>query len=158
NEATIASFLRRKPQIVRRGDAAALNRLLGMLREAGASRPKVATARCSARDRVTAEYRCYLLQERGLSQATVLNYVPFVTLFLSDRFRAGRLNLAALRAPDITGFVRRHAHKLCPGRAQLLATALRSFLRYLQHRGKVAYHLVDCVPTVARWAFSTLPK
>jgi integrase len=129
-----------------------------MLRDIDASKPKVPAARCSARDRVTAEYRHYMLQERGLSQATALNDVPFVALFLSERFRAGRLNFAALRAPDITGFVRRHAHKLCPGRAQLLVTALRSFLRYLQHQGKVASSLAGCVPTVARWSFFALPK
>lgn len=134
------------------------NGSLGMLRELGSSKPKAPAARGSAQDRVTAEYRDYLLQERGLSQATALNYVPFVALFLSDCFRTGRLNLAGLRAPDVTGFVRHHAHKLCPARAQLLVTALRSFFRYLQHRGKITSSLAECVPTVARWAFSTLPK
>lgn len=157
-EKTIARFLRRNPQDIRRGDAAALYRLLRMLRKIGANKQNEPTAPCSARHRVTEEYRRYLLQERGLSQATALNYVPFVDLFLSERFRVGRLNFAALRAPDITGFVQRHAHKLCPGRAQLLVTALRSFFRYLQHQGKIASGLAACVPTVARWSFSTLPK
>jgi site-specific recombinase XerD len=158
DEATIARFRRRHPQDLRRGDAAALYRLLRMLRDLGASNPKAPAARGSAQDRVTAEYRHYLLQERGLSLATAVNYVPLVALFLADRFGAGRLNLAVLRAPDITSFVRRHARKFCPARAQLLVTALRSFFRYLQHRGKIACSLADCVPTVARWAFSTLPK
>jgi len=40
----------------------------------------------------------------------------------------------------------------------LLVTALRSFLRYLRHQGKVATDLAACVPTVARWSFATLPK
>lgn len=158
DEATITRFRRRHQQDLRRGDVAALFRLLRMLRDLGASNPKVPAERGSAQDRVTAEYRRYLLQERGLSQATAVNYVPFVALFLADRFHTGRLNVAALRAPDITGFVQRHAHKLCPARAQLLVTALRSFFRFLQHRGKIAFSLADCVPTVARWAFSTLPK
>jgi site-specific recombinase XerD len=157
-EKTIGRFLQRDPQDIRRGDAAALHRLLRMLREIGASKPKAPTAPRSARRRVTDEYRRYLLQERGLSQATAVNYVPFVDLFLSERFRAGRLSFGVLRAPDITGFVQRHAHKLCPGRAQLLVTALRSFFRYLQHQGKIASGLASCVPTVARWSFSTLPK
>ena len=157
-EETIARFVRRHPQDIQRGDAAALYRLLRMLREIGASKPNAPTAPRSARRRVTDEYRRYLLQERGLSQSTAINYVPFVDQFLSERFRAGRLNFAALRAPDITGFVQRHAHKLCPGRAQLLVTALRSFFRYLQHQGKIASGLASCVPTVARWSFSTVPK
>lgn len=157
-EKTIVCFLRRNPQNIRRGDAAALYRLLRMLQEIGASKRDEPTAPRSARNCVTEEYRRYLLLERGLSQATALNYVPFIDLFLSERFRGGRLNLAALRAPDITGFVQRHAHKLCPGRAQLLVTALRSFFRYIQHQGKAASGLAACVPTVARWSFSTLPK
>ena len=33
-----------------------------------------------------------------------------------------------LRAPDVTGFVMRHAHQLSPVRAGLMVTALRSFL------------------------------
>jgi integrase len=40
----------------------------------------------------------------------------------------------------------------------LLVIALRSFLRYLRHQGKVATDLAACVPTVARWSFATLPK
>ncbi len=157
-EKTIASFLRHSRPEVRRGDAAALHRLLRLLREIGATKPKAPTAPRSLRDLVIAEYRRYLLQERGLSQATAVNYVPFVSLFLSERFQAGRLNFTTLRGPDITGFVQRHAHRLCPARAQLLVTSLRSFLRYLQHQGMIATGLTTCVPTVARWAFSTLPK
>src|SRR6266478_3147527 len=76
----------------------------------------------------------------------------------SARFRQIPLNLSQLRAPDVTVFVRRQAHQLSPGRAQLLVTALRSFLRYLRHQGKVTIDLAVCVPTVARWSFATLPK
>lgn len=58
----------------------------------------------------------------------------------------------------MTDFVQHHAHKLSPGRAQLLVTALRSFLRYLQHQGTITADLAVCVPTVARWSFASLPK
>jgi len=84
--------------------------------------------------------------------------VPFVDQFLSARFQQIPLNLSQLRAPDVTDFVRRQAHRLSPGRAQLLVTALRSFLRYLRHQGKVTTDLAVCVPTVARWSFATLPR
>jgi site-specific recombinase XerC len=58
----------------------------------------------------------------------------------------------------VTDFVWYQVHKLSPGRAQLLVTALRSFLRYLRHQGTITTDLNACVPTVARWSFATLPK
>ncbi len=141
----------------RRGDAATLYRFLCMLRGQGATRRRKKPL-LSPRQRLIMKYGRYLLEERGLTQATVVNYVPFIEQFLSARFRQIPLNLSQLRAPDVTGFVRRQAHQLSPGRAQLLVTALRSFLRYLRHQGKVTIDLAVCVPTVARWSFATLPK
>jgi site-specific recombinase XerD len=158
DEIIVERFLRR-PQNAgsARGGAAALYRFLHMLRDQGATRrPKKPPL--SPQQRLTTSYGRYLLEERGLTQATVVNYVPFVDQFLSARFQQIPLNLSQLRAPDLTGFVRRQAHKLSPGRAQLLVTALRSFLRYLRHQGKVKTDLAACVPTVARWSFAALPK
>jgi site-specific recombinase XerC len=107
---------------------------------------------------VVHQFRRYLLQERGLSTPTLQNYVPFIDQFLSERFRNKRQNLSMLRAADVTGFVQRHAHRLSPGRAKLLVTALRSFLRYLRHRGEISLDLAACVPIVPNWSKSTLPK
>ena len=107
---------------------------------------------------MTQQFRHYLLQERGLSTATLPNYVTFIDQFLSDRFRNGTLNLSTLRAVDVTGFVQRYAHRLSPGRAKLLVTALRSFFRYLRHRGEISLDLAACVPVVPNWSKSTLPK
>jgi len=39
-----------------------------------------------------------------------------------------------------------------------MGTALRTFLRYLQLRGDIAIDLAVCVPSVANWRLSTLPK
>jgi site-specific recombinase XerD len=108
--------------------------------------------------KITDEFRRYLLQERGLSRATLQNYVPFVDQFLSERFRNQTLSLSALRAADVTGFVQRHAHQFSPGRAKLLVTALRCFCRYLRHCGEIAVDLAACVPAVPNWSRSTLPK
>ena len=63
-----------------------------------------------------------------------------------------------LRAAHVTGFVMRHAHQLSPVRAGLVVTALRSFFRYLRHRGAIATDLAGCVPTVPNWSLSTLPR
>ena len=149
--------LRRKQQRVRRGDPTALARLLAMLRQSGVVKPPQA-AEASALSRVIGEYQRYLLQERGLSQPTLQNYVPVIEQFLSQRFRNKTLNSDTLRAPAITGFVVRQARRLSPLRAGLMVTALRSFLRYLRYRGVVSIDLSGCVPAVPCWSLSTLPR
>jgi site-specific recombinase XerD len=159
DETLVQSFLRsqQNPSSVRRGDTATLHRFLYLLRQQGVVPPQKKTP-LSSKERLINNYQQYLLEERGLTQATVVNNVGFINQFLSTTFRKGQLSLSRLRAPDVTSFVRHQAHKLSPGRAQLLVTALRSFLRYLLHQGKIKTDLAVCVPTVARWSFSMLPK
>lgn len=150
--------LRRRQERVRRGDPLALNRLLTMLSQAGIVKPyqqPVADNPCS---RMIEEFRCYLLQERGLSTATLRNYLPVVEQFLSERFRNRTPIVRSLRAPDITGFVVRHASHLSSVRAKLMVTALRSFFGYLRYRGVISTDLAGCVPTVPNWSLSTLPR
>jgi integrase/recombinase XerD len=40
----------------------------------------------------------------------------------------------------------------------LMTSALRSFLRFAQYCGKVTSNLAACVPSVANWSLSTVPK
>jgi len=150
--------LRRRQLRLRRGDAKALQRLLTMLRQKGAVKPHQPLVVDNAQARIVAEFRRYLLQERGLSSSTLLNYVPIVEQFLAQQFHNRTPNLTRLRAPHVTGFVLRHARQLNPVRARLMVTALRSFFRYLRHRGAIATDLAGCVPTVPNWALSTLPR
>ena len=160
NEDVLQRFLRLRPHKtrIRGGDVAALNRLLTLLRQRRVVPPKSHSARLRPRQKVTAEFGRYLLEERRLSQATWVNYLPFVERFLTERFENAKVNLSGLRAADITGFVQRHARQLSPKRAKLLVTALRSFFRHLQHRGKISTDLAACVPGVPNWSFSALPK
>lgn len=152
-------FLKRRGRQggTRRGDGRALNRLLAMLRPPGVEPERERTVE-SPRQRVINGFQHYLLQERRLSPATPHNYLPVIDQFLSERFPRKVLNLSAIRAVDVTDFVRHHAHQLSPGRAALMVTALRSFFRYLLHRGDVATDLAACVPTVPKWKFAVLPK
>ena len=143
---------------IRRGDAGILHRFLAMLGQTGVVEQRQELPVQNPRQNITNEFRRYLLQERGLSRATLQNYVPFIDQFLSERFRNQTLSLSALRAADVTGFVQRHVHQFSPGRAKLLVTALRCFCRYLRHRGEIAVDLAACVPAVPNWSRSTLPK
>ena len=149
--------LRRRQQRVRRGDPKALARMLAMLRQIGVVKPPQPAVAGNAHSRIASEFGRYLL-ECGRSPSTLLNYVPFVDQFLSERFHGRAPNLAMLRAPDVTGFVMRHAHRLSPLRAGLMVTALRSFFRYLRNRGVIATDLAGCVPSVPNWSLSTLPR
>jgi site-specific recombinase XerD len=149
---------RHRPQRVRRGDPKTLQRLLTMLRQIGVVKPEQPLVADNAQTRIVAEFRHYLLQERGLSAATLLNYVPVVEQFLAERFHNRAPNFAMLRAPHVTGFVMRQARQLSPVGAGLMVTALRSFLRYLRHRGAIATDLAGCVPAVPNWSLSTIPR
>ena len=143
---------------IQRSDGRTLNRLLALLRQKGIVKPALELSVETPQQRVTNGFRQYLLQERRLSLSTPHNYLPVVDQFLSERFSRKALKLSAIRAVDVTEFVRRHAHQWSPGRAALMVTALRSFFRYLLHRGDVVIDLAACVPTVAKWKFSALPR
>jgi len=148
--------LRQRQQQLHRGDPIALKRLLAMLRLRGVVKTEaVAENACS---KAIHKFRHYLLQERGLSPATLLNYVPPIEQFLSERFLDKTPNFRVLCALDITRFVVRQARRLSPLRGKLIVTALRSFFRYLRHRGAISKDLAGCVPTVPNWSFSTLPR
>ena len=60
---------------------------------------------------------------------------------------------SAASTTHVTGFVLRHAGQLSPVRAGLMVTALRSFFRYLRHRGAIATDLAGCFPTVPTGRF-----
>jgi hypothetical protein len=52
----------------------------------------------------------------------------------------------------------RHAQRMSPVRTSLMVTALRSFFRYLRHRGVMSKDLAGCVPAVPKWSLSTVPR
>ena len=162
DEVGIQRFLHslRNAHPTRAGTAAALQRFLQMLREQRVVPPKKEPP-LSEQQRLIKDYEHYLLEERGLAPATVTYNVRFADQFVSAlhaKFEKLHLNFSQLRAEDVTDFVWRQSHKLSSGRVQLLCTGLRFFLRFLLHQGKIRTDLAVCVPTVARWSFSTLPK
>ena len=157
DEAAVERFLQRDPGMRRSGEPAPLRRFLAMLREIGVTVAKVPEP-SNGQQRFINEYRRYLLQERGLAETSLLNYVPFAEQLLSNRFGQADMDLSELKATDVTKFMQGRAHQLSPGQAKLLVTALRSFLRYLRYQGEISVDLAGCVPPVAVWSLSTVPK
>jgi len=104
------------------------------------------------------DFRCHFLEERGAAPVSYLTLQPILHQFLAECFPDGTIDCARLTAKDVIGFVRRHAYRHSPGRAKLLVTALRVFLRYLRERGDITTDLAATVPRVATWPGSTIPK
>ena len=140
------------------GDPTTLRGLLKQLSDEGVIPQPTAITDEGTRAEIIEEFSRYLTQERGLAMATVDNYVATVVRFLTARFGEGPVELAALQAHDLTDFVLAQAHRLSPRPAQLMVTALRSFLRFLYQRGRIAVDLAAAVPTVADWRLATVPK
>jgi integrase/recombinase XerD len=134
-----------------------LRRLLDLLVRAGIVQKSVPPVVTPA-DRLASEYCSYLRQERGLSSTTQSHYSAFVREFLRRRFDKGPVDLSTLRARDITGFVQHRAAQIRSIRVQLMTTALRSFLRFARFRGDIAKDLAACVPAVANWKLSSIPR
>jgi site-specific recombinase XerD len=140
------------------GAAAALTRLLALLREMAVIAAPPDTVVPTPAACVVGEFDQYLQHERGLAAATRICYRAFVSQFLTERFAAGPVELSCLRAADVTTFVQRHAVRPARKRAQLMTTALRAFLRFARQRGDITMDLAAAVPSVANWSFSTLPR
>jgi site-specific recombinase XerC len=142
-----------------RGDAFALGQFREYLCKQEVIAPERIPSNClTAGQRCAHDYERYLRGERLLAPATIVNYVPFVSEFLKDRFGTGPVELSQLRAADVVRFVRRQAPRLHVKRAKLLTTALRSFLDYGCYLGQVRADLVAAVPIVASWSMPLIPR
>jgi integrase/recombinase XerD len=139
-----------------RGDAAALRHLIDFLRSEGLiPAEKVSVRELTPAERCTQAYEQYL---RDLAEATILNYVPFIRRFLTDRFGERPVTLSHLCASDVVKFVQRQALHLHRKRAKLMTCALRSFLKYARYRGDVVLDLAAAVPVVANWSMPSIPR
>jgi site-specific recombinase XerD len=156
NEACIERFrcYRRRQGRLDRHAAATCKALLAQLREAGTVPPAPDPREDNAQRRIEDGYTQYLAQERGLAPATIINYVAVVRAFVA----ANPMPLDRLCPNDIHAFIRRLSPRFSRRRLQLVVTALRSFLRYLQQRGKISADLATAVPTVANWRRTDMPR
>jgi site-specific recombinase XerD len=159
NEATCRQFCQCRVHLPRASVSPAyiLQEILTVLRQVGAIIP-VEDAPLTPAQQLRRDYEIFLVDERALSERTASTFAPVVDKFLSDTFGAGLIDLRGLRPSDVTEFVQRRVHEHGPSRAAILASATRSFLRYLHFKGLVDRDLSVAVPCVARWSCSNLPK
>ena len=99
------------------------------------------------------QYETYLSVERGLAEGTIGSYRTYVQEFIRRHFEttAARTSASELDARDVRDFLLARIRTVSPRTAQLVATALRSFLQFLFVQGETSVDLALAVPTVPRW-------
>ena len=154
-----AFLLTRGPGCVRRGEATTARQLLSHLRASGRI-PLAAPSPQSSNPLAPIErhYERFLVNERGVSRATVENYLPIIHAFLAERFATGAVALETLTVRDVNHFIVRQSQRLSRSRARLLVTALRSFLRHLHQRADIPADLASALLPVVSWRLSDVPK
>jgi site-specific recombinase XerD len=141
------------------GNAAALTHLIDFLRGEGViPAEEVSAPQLTPAEYCTQAYGQHLREARALAEATIVNYVPFISHFLEERFGDGPVTLSDLSARDVVSFVERQAPQLHRKRAKLMTSALRSFLKYAHYRGEVLLDLAAAVPVVPNWSMPSIPR
>jgi integrase/recombinase XerD len=129
----------------------ALAPLLAYLQGRGVTPPEEIIAPTGPAGVLAERFRRYLLAERGVQPKVASRYValvrPFIAGCLGDDGQPG--DLGRLTAADVTGFMVAGARMLVPKSAQMLATALRSLLRFWHLEGLTSGPLDLAVPKVA---------
>jgi len=134
---------------------------LEYLREIGVMLTPEATVASGPLEELLADYGRYLRVERRLAEHTVRDaYLPAARLLLAGRESLDGLGLGLerLSAADVSRFLVAECAKRSVTGARDLASALRSFLRYLHLAGMIESPLVWAVPSVADLRDRTLPR
>ncbi|MGH9252209.1 MAG: site-specific integrase, partial [Acidimicrobiales bacterium] len=147
DERRIAEFLAAR-------DAAGLRRALGTramvpllsyLREAGVI-PRVQSHRTPV-ELLLGQYRSWLVQERGLAEATVRRYENTARRFLREQACGpGGFEPTELTGVDVNAFLLRECGRVSTGSAKGRVAELRSVLGFLYLRGITPLRLGTAVP------------
>lgn len=161
DESHVAAFLKRVPERAKHRMAlerAALQLFLQHLRDEGEVPPPPKQDDSSPVAVIKTHYADFLRNERGLTERSINVYLPYIQDFLAewaDRTESGALG--AWDAQFVDDFLLHHARDRSSEYTRLLATTLRSFLRFLYLRGETATDLSPSVPMVRRWREATVP-
>ena len=130
---------------------AALNHLMLVVRN------DCGNAVLSPVDSIAKDFDSHLEMRCGLAAPTRLSYGRFVREFLAARYDSGPIDLTALAPADVAAFVVGRAAHVAPGSANVIAVAMRSFLRYLRLLGIGNEGWLAAVPRAAQWRLAQLP-
>ena len=160
NDGHIAAFVARSPRRRKahvKFELAAMRLFFGYLRgRVGLQWPSRADV--SAADTFLQNYKDYLRKDRGLTENSVLVYVPFVRDFLAtETTQAGCVSPESFDALIIQSFILDHTLGRSSEYTRLLCTALRSFFRFLVLCGQTLRDLSKAVPTVRKYRQAVPP-
>lgn len=103
-------------------------------------------------------YQERLVTVQGLADGTVHQRLTLARTMLT-RLRVQKAGHLTTWTPErIERYVSGEARRYRPSRAQLIACATRSLLRFLLQEGLIHHDLSAAVPTFAHWRLASLPK
>jgi site-specific recombinase XerD len=103
-------------------------------------------------------YRRWLVEERGLAEATVERYVKLARLFLTQCSTGSVHSVENLTGTDIVAFLLQESERLSVGSVKGRVAELRSLLKFLYLHGLTPRPLTTVVPPVAGWRDTGVPK
>lgn len=123
-----------------------------VVRTCAPKRPKVGSA-------LEARYADFLRHDKGLAELSLKVYLPVVKDLLDYlKEEHGRTAVRRLDAAILRAFLLQRAQGRSSECVRLLATSLRSFLRFLHARGEIRNDLTAAIPTVRRWTQPGIPR
>jgi len=109
-------------------------------------------------EEMVGRYRRWLVEERGLAQATVQRYVKLARLFLTQHSTRSVGLVENLTGTDIVAFLLQESERLGVGSVKGRVAELRSLLTFLYLQGLTPRPLTTVVPPVAGWRDTGVPK
>jgi site-specific recombinase XerD len=105
-----------------------------------------------------AQYRTWMVGERGLAPSTVLRYENTARRFLTEQaVTDGVFAPTGLTGSDVNAFLLRECARVSVGSAKGRVAELRSVLRFLYLQEITPLRLGTAVPPVGGWRLGTLP-
>jgi site-specific recombinase XerD len=103
------------------------------------------------------EYGKHLRVNAGLAQTTAQYRLRYARDLL-EHFKVRRMDQVRAWIPtDLAEYVVHQGGRLKPGSGQVLASSIRSFLRFLLTKGLLRRDLAAAVPSFANWRLAALP-
>jgi integrase/recombinase XerD len=136
---------------------ASLGHLLRVLRTKGCI-PLAMTALSPAVQQEIDRFDQYLDRVCGLRPATRSNRRHYVSRFLNRIFKTGPVALSYLKPRDIRQFLTHTGEGCTRGTIHVIASCIRSYLRFRAFQGDLVQGLISAVPRVPHWRLASLPK
>lgn len=141
-----------------RGFRRTVFQLLEQLRSAGVVPTPEPVRDDSPMVALLARYESYLRLERGLATSTIGTYMPFVHALVAEHLDGRAATPDAMCPGDVRDFLLARLGLMASKRGQCMASALRSFLRFLFLRGEIRSDLALAIPAVRQWRLSSVPR